>query len=383
MYILDKSSKKLKEINKTTFSEQLLKERYDLQEWVDNNPQILCNALGEKILIIQKEFSDFDKTKERLDLLAIDKNGNLILIENKLDDSGKDVTWQALKYVSYCSSFNKDQIIQIYQDYLDKKYPNQNKSASTELCEFFDEEEFENISLNSGFNQRIILIAKEFRPEVTSTVLWLRAKSIDVQCIRFIPYQLDDNQIIIDVDKIIPIPETENYMIKLSQKEIQETAISSNKSKRKEIYVEYWDKLLENCKKENLSLFQNRTTSKDNWISAGSGISSVQYIFVIGISSARVELYINRKEQEENKRFFDSLIKEQENIENELKLELSWERLDDRKASRISITNNEIFELYDKHSWDEAIKWQIKTMRIFESTFKEYLNHLKENFNNQ
>ncbi|MGX3012977.1 DUF4268 domain-containing protein, partial [Ursidibacter sp. B-7004-1] len=123
MYILNKSNKELKEINKTTFSEQSLKERYDLQEWIDNNPKILSDALGEDILIIQKEFSDFDETKERLDLLAIDKHGNLVLIENKLDDSGRDVTWQALKYASYCSSFNKEQIIQIYQEYLNKKYP--------------------------------------------------------------------------------------------------------------------------------------------------------------------------------------------------------------------------------------------------------------------
>ncbi|VEI48589.1 Uncharacterised protein [Actinobacillus equuli] len=133
--------------------------------------------------------------------------------------------------------------------------------------------------------------------------MWLRRKNIDIQCVKFVPYQLDDNRIIIDIDKIIPIPETEEYMIKMSQKEIEETAISSNRNKRQEIYAEYWDKLLEYCKKEKLDLYQNRTTSKDSWISAGSGISAIQYNFVIGVSSARVELYINRKEQEENKRF--------------------------------------------------------------------------------
>ncbi|WGE50667.1 DUF4268 domain-containing protein [Actinobacillus equuli subsp. equuli] len=379
MYILDKSSKKLKEINKTTFSEQSLKERYDLQEWIDNNPKILWDALGEEILIIQKEFSDFDKTKERLDLLAIDKNGNLVLIENKLDDSGRDVTWQALKYASYCSSFNKEQIIQIYQEYLNKKYPNQNKNASEEFREFF-ELEFQDIPLNSGFNQRIILISREFRPEVTSAVLWLRRKNIDIQCVKFVPYQLDDNRIIIDIDKIIPIPETEEYMIKMSQKEIEETAISSNRNKRQEIYAEYWDKLLEYCKKEKLDLYQNRTTSKDSWISAGSGISAIQYNFVIGVSSARVELYINRKEQEENKRFFDLLVQDKEDIEKELDLELSWERLDDKKASRISITNNEIFELHEKNSWNESIKWQIATMKIFEATFKKKIFEISNKF---
>jgi len=124
MYILEEQTKELKEISETTFSEHGLKERYDLQEWIDKNPEILAKELGdeEELLIIQKEFSGFDKTNERLDLLALDKNGNLVIIENKLDDSGKDVTWQALKYVSYCSALTKDEIISIYQEYLKNNY---------------------------------------------------------------------------------------------------------------------------------------------------------------------------------------------------------------------------------------------------------------------
>ena len=67
-------------------------------------------ALGEELLIIQKEFDGFADTRERLDLLALDKDGRLVVIENKLDDSGRDVVWQALKYVAYCSNLTKAQI---------------------------------------------------------------------------------------------------------------------------------------------------------------------------------------------------------------------------------------------------------------------------------
>ena len=79
---VDKTASKIKEIS---FKDIGLKERSDLQEWIANNPIIL----GEDLLIIQKEFDGFNDTKERLDLLALDKNGNLVIIENKLDDSGK------------------------------------------------------------------------------------------------------------------------------------------------------------------------------------------------------------------------------------------------------------------------------------------------------
>ena len=103
----------------------------------------MSKELGEDedLLIIQKEFNRFDKTKERLDLLAIDKNGNLVIIENKLDDSGKDVTWQALKYVSYCSTLTKNEIISIYQEYLDKKYPGEKYNAEQKLSEHLNNED--------------------------------------------------------------------------------------------------------------------------------------------------------------------------------------------------------------------------------------------------
>lgn len=42
---------------------------------------------------MQKEFDGFSDTRERSDLLALDKDGDLVVIENKLDDSGNDVTW--------------------------------------------------------------------------------------------------------------------------------------------------------------------------------------------------------------------------------------------------------------------------------------------------
>jgi hypothetical protein len=87
-------------------------------------------------LLIQKEFSSFSDTHERLDLLALDKQGSLVIIENKLDDTGRDVTWQALKYASYCSGLSKEHIRKIYQEYLDRTEPA--SKAEEKLSEFFE-----------------------------------------------------------------------------------------------------------------------------------------------------------------------------------------------------------------------------------------------------
>ena len=116
MFLIDKNNNNIKKISEKTFSELGFRERENLQEWIAKDPSVL----GEDMLIIQKEFDGFNDTRERLDLLALDKQGNLVIIENKLDDSGRDVTWQSLKYASYSASLTKSQIIKIHQDFLVK-----------------------------------------------------------------------------------------------------------------------------------------------------------------------------------------------------------------------------------------------------------------------
>ncbi|MFT5708442.1 MAG: RecB family endonuclease NucS, partial [Oceanospirillaceae bacterium] len=116
MFKIDQTSNRISRLQSKSFSELGFTERNHLQEWLAYQP----DAFGEELLIIQKEFDGFDDTRERLDLLALDKDGNLVVIENKLDDTGRDVIWQALKYASYCSSLNKKQIVEIFQSYLNR-----------------------------------------------------------------------------------------------------------------------------------------------------------------------------------------------------------------------------------------------------------------------
>lgn len=63
MFVINPASSSITSLNRKTFSELGFKEKAHLQEWIAGNPE----ALGEKLLIIQKEFSDFIDTNERLD----------------------------------------------------------------------------------------------------------------------------------------------------------------------------------------------------------------------------------------------------------------------------------------------------------------------------
>ena len=157
MFIVNSTDKTTSEVKEISFREIGLRERSDLQEWIANNPIIL----GEELLIIQKEFDGFNDTNERLDLLALDKNGNLVVIENKLDDSGRNVVWQSLKYAGYCSSLKKEDIKDIYSQYLSKIGSSDNAEES--IVEFLNKADFSEVQLNQDLTQRIILVAREFR----------------------------------------------------------------------------------------------------------------------------------------------------------------------------------------------------------------------------
>ena len=92
------------------FSRLGLEERRDIQEWIVDNPEIL----GDDLMIITKEFSDFDRTNERLDLLAVDRDGKLVIIELKRDHSGADAHWQAIKYASYLRDAKRKDILRMF-----------------------------------------------------------------------------------------------------------------------------------------------------------------------------------------------------------------------------------------------------------------------------
>ena len=223
MFKVQRSENRLLRLEEPRFSDLHLRERDHLQEWLVQTPEVL----GEDLLIIQKEFDGFEDTRERLDVLALDKEGRLVVVENKLDDSGRDVVWQALKYVAYCSTLKKAEIIAIYQKYLDRWC--EGRTAATKLCEFLEVDDLDDTVLNAGNEQRLILVAANFRKEVTSTVLWLIRHGIRAQCFRVVPYGFEQ-ELLIDLRQIIPTPEAADYMIGMAAKESEENLIKTRES---------------------------------------------------------------------------------------------------------------------------------------------------------
>jgi hypothetical protein len=369
MFVIDKLTNTIQPLTKKTFSEVGFRERSHLQEWIAGNPE----ALGEKLLIIQKEFSDFSETNERLDLLALDKNGNLVIIENKLDDSGRDVTWQALKYASYCSTLTKEEIRNIFQSYLDSRATG--KNAVDVLKEYFDDADYSEIVLNQRMTQRVILVAANFRKEVTSTVLWLMNFKIQVQCFKATPYELN-GQFFLTLDQIIPTKDAQDYVISMTNKAQEEITTEEEIKNRHKIRLKFWAAFIKAIKGKS-NIFQNSNPVKDHYLVAGgTGITSITYTLVITKSDASVTLNFARSSQAENKMLFDALIKNKTKIEESFGQPMAWERMTDKKSSRLSFSKPGV-NYFNEEEWLEITAFLIENLNKLENAVKPYLLQIK------
>jgi len=377
MFLINKEKNRVSKIEEQKFSDLGFKERVHLQEWIANDS---C-FFGEDLLIIQKEFAGFDDTRERLDLLAIDKFGDIVVIENKLDDSGRDIIWQVLKYASYCSSLSKHQIKAIFQQYLIQC--GTKEEAESIISEFMNADDFDEVELNKS--QRIIMVSVNFRKEVTSTVLWLLNNyKLKIQCFKATPYSLGD-QLILNIEQIIPVKEAEEYMIRMAEKKLEDADTQEEVKTRHKIRLDFWQQLLAFVNQSDTKLFQNINPSKDNWISAGVGVSGLGLNFVVSKQACRIELYISRGNQEENKFIFDQLYAQKDQIESVFGGKLTWERLDFKKSCRIRHELAEV-NVYEKDDWEPMIEFLtdgiirmenalIKPLRIINQKLKRGLNY--------
>lgn len=368
MYRIDRAANRIEPLKAKSFSELGFSERQHLQEWLAHTPQ----ALGEDLLIIQKEFDGFDDTRERLDLLALDKDGRIVVIENKLDDSGRDVVWQALKYASYCSGLKKDQILDIFQQHLNRHHGG--GDARQTLREFFDGQELEELKLNPGNEQRVILVAANFRKEVTSTALWLLGYNVRLQCFKVTPFERG-SEFFLNVDQIIPTPEVATYMIGLAEKEASLQSDEAEVKQRHRLRLAFWTQALEAVRTSPCRLFDAVTPSERGKAGTGSGIGLVWYEMVFGLKEARVQLYLDRRDSEWNKAAFDKLKENQAQIEGRFGAPLDWNRMDGLKGAQIQYAKE--FNGRDQDEWPDIIAWFVEHIYKLEQALRDPLQQLR------
>lgn len=196
-----------------TFTDLGIKERADLQRLLRRN----ISAIAPDCLLLTEEFGQWEDSKRRIDLLALDRTGNLVVVELKRDEEGGHMELQALRYAAMASPITFQDAVEAYARTLRKDGKDLDAKAS--ILDFLgwpspDEDSF-------GQDVRIVLAAADFSKELTSTVLWLNERDLDIRCVRIRPYLLDDH-IVMDVQQVIPLPEAADYQVQVRHKAREE-----------------------------------------------------------------------------------------------------------------------------------------------------------------
>jgi len=225
IFSVNQETEELDQLPQRELAQLDILEREDLQEWAIEEPRIL----GENLLVITSEYANFEDLRERLDILAIDPEGKLVVIELKRDRADRTTDLQALKYASYCATLTAEDIQKDYRDFWNDR---EDKNLSAEevgkdFVDFLNQSSIDDVPyMDEGWanfelddKPRILLAAGSFGPEITSPVMWLMEEyNMDITCTRIEAYK-HRGRVVLNSQQVIPIPEAEEYLTKRREKQ--------------------------------------------------------------------------------------------------------------------------------------------------------------------
>lgn len=224
MSIYKVKENKLIELNHTTFANEKISEALDLQKYIANSIHII----DPKLFVITTEFSNWADSKRRIDILCIDKEANLVVIELKRTEDGGHMELQSIRYAAMVASTKYQDIILIHKRYLEKEN-RQSEDSEKRILDFLGWSEPK--EQDFGNDVRIILISADFSIEITTTVLWLNERDLDIRCVRIKP-QKDGTNLYFDIQQIIPLPEAADFQVKQKEKATEERKARREDSQR-------------------------------------------------------------------------------------------------------------------------------------------------------
>jgi hypothetical protein len=314
---------KLEAVPRTTFSAASLMERKDLQRFLCHD----ITPLGDDLLVVAEEFGDWQDSNRRIDLLCLNKEADLVVVEIKRTEDGGHMELQAIRYAAMVSSMTLEKVIEARA----RTRSCDAESARRDVLDFLQFEDEDEVELTGEV--RIILVSADFSTELTTAVLWLNRKELDITCIRLRPYRMGE-EILIDATQIIPLPEAADYEVKMREQEKEKKKVVSA---RHEIFRRFWAQTIERSKPRT-SLLANRTTSGDHWLSAGIGRSGFGLNLVLNQQRGQVECYIRvAGGDEKSTAAFHALLARKEEIQSAFGGDLDWQELPGRHGCRICV----------------------------------------------
>ena len=245
MPIYEIQKDKIAAIPETRFSDVGLRERDDLQRLLRDQVEIIA----PDTLIIAEEFGEWEDSKRRIDLLGIDRNANLVVIELKQTEDGGHMELQAIRYAAMVSTLTWEKVVDVYGRFL--KTHGHEDDPVDKLLEFLEWPEPDGDRFAQDIS--IVLASAEFSKELTTAVLWLNNRDLDIRCVRLRPYR-DGNRTLLDVQQVIPLPEAEQYQVQLREKVRSERIARSGSRDYSKFDILAGEKTLGNLAKRNAAL---------------------------------------------------------------------------------------------------------------------------------
>ena len=365
MPLYEMTSDAFRPLSQASFADIRIRERNDLQRLLRSQ----IDVLGDELYVLTEEFGEWEDSRRRIDLLAIDPQANLVVIELKRTNDGGHMELQAVRYASMVSAMTFERAEQIHGEFL-VRLGESAEEARSRMLTFLGWEEPE--EENFAPDVRIILVSEDFGKELTTAVLWLRERDIDIRCVRLRPYQ-DGEKRLIDVQQIIPLPEANEYQIQIRAKE------QVGRKKRTEWYdlrLRFWESLIAVARSRN-TRHANIKPGAYSWLGAGSGIRGLSFNYAIVQEYGIAELYIDRGEAAENKRIFYHLHARKTEIEQAFGGTISWDRLDDKRACRVKHLIKQGGYRGPESQWPEIQSEMVDTMIRLEAALKPELASLE------
>ena len=266
---------KLKEVD---IRELWKHEQYDFSEWLskEENIEMLGDEIGLTLTEINKEVF---VGSYRCDLVAKDETtGIKVIIENQLEATNHDHLGKIITYAS-------------------------------------------------GLDANVVIwIVKEAREEHRSAIEWLNnktTKDILFFLMEIRAYKIGDS---LHAPKFVII-EKPNDFVKTANVGMDSGELSKAQAER----LSFWNRFNEVLLSRNKP-FNARKATTDHWydVALGTSEAHISITLVNKTNSIGIEVYIN-----DNKGLFDKLYSASEEIQNELGFSMDWQRLDNKKPSRI------------------------------------------------
>lgn len=220
------------------------------------------------------------------------------------------------------------------------------------------------ITYASGLDAKVIVwIVKQAREEHKSAIEWLNNNTnsdINFFLIELHAYKIGDSK----PAPQFQIVEKPNDFIKFSKNKTNSDSLNKSQSERLEFWNRFNDRLIEKGKPFNV-----RKATTNHWysISIGTSEAHVSVSLINQDSNIIIELYIN-----DDKKLFDKLYANREEIEAKFGHKLIWDKLENKKASRIKYYINGLN--FDDHSnYDELIDESIDLATKMRDIFKKLI----------